>query len=152
MHGLSLGVTVKSMTWVVSALSVGIGFGLQSIVQNFVSGIILMAERPVSIGDVVDIAGAHGEVARISVRSTNIKLADGSTMIVPNSQFITSAVRNATRAEKPGVFTIPLQVPFTSDLHKAMNVMTSTLAECENVEAQPVPTASITSVAEAPPF
>ncbi|WP_215763089.1 mechanosensitive ion channel domain-containing protein [Acetobacter sp. P1H12_c] len=144
----ALGVTVKSMTWVVSALSVGIGFGLQSIVQNFVSGIILMAERPVSIGDVVDIAGAHGEVARISVRSTNIKLADGSTMIVPNSQFITSAVRNATRAEKPGVFTIPLQVPFTSDLHKAMNVMTSTLAECENVEAQPVPTASITSVAD----
>ena len=144
----ALGVTVKSMTWVVSALSVGIGFGLQSIVQNFVSGIILMAERPVSIGDVVDIAGAHGEVARISVRSTNIKLADGSTMIVPNSQFITSAVRNATRAEKPGVFTIPLQVPFTSDLHKAMNVMTGTLAECENVEAQPVPTASITSVAD----
>ncbi|KXV62947.1 mechanosensitive ion channel protein MscS [Acetobacter orleanensis] len=144
----ALGVTVKSMTWVVSALSVGIGFGLQSIVQNFVSGIILMAERPVSIGDVVDIAGAHGEVARISVRSTNIKLADGSTMIVPNSQFITSAVRNATRAEKPGVFTIPLQVPFTSDLHKAMNVITSTLAGCENVEAQPAPTASITSVAD----
>ncbi|KXU99967.1 mechanosensitive ion channel domain-containing protein [Acetobacter cerevisiae] len=144
----ALGVTVKSMTWVVSALSVGIGFGLQSIVQNFVSGIILMAERPVSIGDVVDIAGAHGEVARISVRSTNIKLADGSTMIVPNSQFITSAVRNATRAEKPGVFTIPLQVPFTSDLHKAMNVMTSTLAGCENVEDQPVPTASITSVTD----
>lgn len=144
----ALGVTVKSMTWVVSALSVGIGFGLQSIVQNFVSGIILMAERPVSIGDVVDIAGAHGEVARISVRSTNIKLADGSTMIVPNSQFITSAVRNATRAEKPGVFTIPLQVPFTSDLHKAMNVITSTLAACENVEAQPVPTASITSVTD----
>lgn len=144
----ALGVTVKSMTWVVSALSVGIGFGLQSIVQNFVSGIILMAERPVSIGDVVDIAGAHGEVARISVRSTNIKLSDGSTMIVPNSQFITSAVRNATRAEKPGVFTIPLQVPFTSDLHKAMNVITSTLAACENVEAQPVPTASITSVTD----
>ncbi|MCX2559878.1 DUF3772 domain-containing protein [Acetobacter farinalis] len=144
----ALGVTVKSMTWVVSALSVGIGFGLQSIVQNFVSGIILMAERPVSIGDVVDIAGAHGEVARISVRSTNIKLADGSTMIVPNSQFITSAVRNATRAEKPGVFTIVLQLPFTSDLQKAMDVMTSTLAACENVEEQPEPTASITSVAD----
>lgn len=144
----ALGVTMKSMTWVVSALSVGIGFGLQSIVQNFVSGIILMAERPVSIGDVVDIAGAHGEVARISVRSTNIKLADGSTMIVPNSQFITSAVRNATRAEKPGVFTTVLQLPFSSDLQKAMQVVVETLAASENVDPQLVPTASITSITD----
>ncbi|WP_415432281.1 DUF3772 domain-containing protein [Acetobacter indonesiensis] len=144
----ALGVTMKSMTWVVSALSVGIGFGLQSIVQNFVSGIILMAERPVSIGDVVDIAGAHGEVARISVRSTNIKLADGSTMIVPNSQFITSAVRNATRAEKPGVFTIVLQLPFTSDLHKAMDVMVASMAATKNVDPKLTPTVSITSVAD----
>lgn len=144
----ALGVTMKSMTWVVSALSVGIGFGLQSIVQNFVSGIILMAERPVSIGDVVDIAGAHGEVARISVRSTNIKLADGSTMIVPNSQFITSAVRNATRAEKPGVFTVTLQLPFASDLQKAMDVVVATLAACKNVDPQLAPTASISSVTD----
>ncbi|ATJ92087.1 mechanosensitive ion channel protein MscS [Acetobacter senegalensis] len=144
----ALGVTMKSMTWVVSALSVGIGFGLQSIVQNFVSGIILMAERPVSIGDVVDIAGAHGEVARISVRSTNIKLADGSTMIVPNSQFITSAVRNATRAEKPGVFTLTLQLPFASDLQKAMDVMVATLAACKNVDPQLTPTVSISSVTD----
>lgn len=144
----ALGVTMKSMTWVVSALSVGIGFGLQSIVQNFVSGIILMAERPVSIGDVVDIAGAHGEVARISVRSTNIKLADGSTMIVPNSQFITSAVRNATRAEKPFVFTTVLQLPFSSDLQKAMQVTVATLASCKNVDPQVVPTASITAITD----
>ncbi|MGV4878742.1 mechanosensitive ion channel family protein, partial [Acetobacter indonesiensis] len=144
----ALGLTMKSMTWVVSALSVGIGFGLQSIVQNFVSGIILMAERPVSIGDVVDIAGAHGEVARISVRSTNIKLADGSTMIVPNSQFITSAVRNATRAEKPGVFTIVLPLPFTSDLHKAMDVMVASMTATKNVDPTLTPTVSITSVAD----
>ncbi|MDN6040961.1 MAG: DUF3772 domain-containing protein [Acetobacter sp.] len=144
----ALGVTMKSMTWVVSALSVGIGFGLQSIVQNFVSGIILMAERPVSIGDVVDIAGAHGEVARISVRSTNIKLADGSTMIVPNSQFITSAVRNATRAEKPGVFTTVLQLPFSSDIPKAMKVMVETLAASKNVDPQLAPTASISAITD----
>lgn len=144
----ALGVTMKSMTWVVSALSVGIGFGLQSIVQNFVSGIILMAERPVSIGDVVDIAGAHGEVARISVRSTNIKLADGSTMIVPNSQFITSAVRNATRAEKPGVFTTVLQLPFSSDLQKAMQVMVETLAACKNVDPNVTPKASISAITD----
>ncbi|MBO1323709.1 mechanosensitive ion channel [Acetobacter sp. TBRC 12305] len=143
-----LGVTVQSLTWVVSALSVGIGFGLQSIVQNFVSGIILMAERPVSVGDVVTIAGVTGTVERISVRSTDIQLDDKSIMIVPNSQFITSAVKNATRAQKPGVFTIVLDLPFASDLQKAMEVMTATLGECDAVDANTAPTVSMTAVAD----
>lgn len=143
-----LGVTVQSMTWVVSALSVGIGFGLQSIVQNFVSGIILLAERPVSVGDVVTIAGITGKVERISVRSTDIKLDDKSTMIVPNSQFITSAVKNATLAQKPGVFTVEFALPFASDIHKAMAVMTSTLDTCDAVNANVTPTVSMTAVSD----
>lgn len=144
----ALGVTVKSMTWVVSALSVGIGFGLQSIVQNFVSGIILMAERPVSVGDVVTIAGVTGKVERISVRSTDIRLDDKSTMIVPNSQFITSAVKNATRAQKPGVFTVELDLPFASDLNKASSVVIATLSACADTDPDSAPTVSMTSVAD----
>ncbi|MCP1242105.1 DUF3772 domain-containing protein [Acetobacter lambici] len=144
----ALGVTVKSMTWVVSALSVGIGFGLQSIVQNFVSGIILMAERPVSVGDVVTIAGVTGKVERISVRSTDIRLDDKSTMIVPNSQFITSAVKNATRAQKPGVFTVELDLPFASDLNKASAVVIATLSACADTDPDSAPTVSMTSVAD----
>jgi small-conductance mechanosensitive channel len=144
----ALGVTVKSMTWVVSALSVGIGFGLQSIVQNFVSGIILMAERPVSVGDVVTIAGVTGKVERISVRSTDIRLDDKSTMIVPNSQFITSAVKNATRAQKPGVFTVELDLPFASDLNKASSVVIATLSACADTDPDSPPTVSMTSVAD----
>ena len=144
----ALGVTLKSMTWVVSALSVGIGFGLQSIVQNFVSGIILMAERPVSVGDVVTIAGVTGKVERISVRSTDIRLDDKSTMIVPNSQFITSAVKNATRAQKPGVFTVELDLPFASDLNKASSVVIATLSACEDTDPDSPPTVSMTSVAD----
>ena len=143
-----LGVTVKSMTWVVSALSVGIGFGLQSIVQNFVSGIILMAERPVSVGDVVTIAGVTGKVERISVRSTDIRLDDKSTMIVPNSQFITSAVKNATRAQKPGVFTVELDLPFASDLNKASSVVIATLSACADTDPDSPPTVTMTSVAD----
>jgi small-conductance mechanosensitive channel len=69
-------------------------------------------------------------------------------MIVPNSQFITSAVRNATRAEKPGVFTIVLQLPFTSDLHKAMDVMVASMTATKNVDPKLTPTVSITSVAD----
>lgn len=141
-----LGVTVKSLTWVVSALSVGIGFGLQSIVQNFVSGIILMAERPVSVGDTVTIAGVTGKVGRISVRSTDILLDDKSTMIVPNSQFITSAVKNATAAQKPGVFTVTLDVPFSSDLDRAMQVMADTLSACDAVDSMAPVTVDMTSV------
>ncbi len=144
----ALGVTLKSMTWVVSALSVGIGFGLQSIVQNFVSGIILMAERPVSVGDVVTIAGVTGKVERISVRSTDIRLDDKSTMIVPNSQFITSAVKNATRAQKPGVFTVELDLPFASDLNKASSVVIATLSACADTDPDSPPTVSMTSVAD----
>ncbi|WP_233140308.1 mechanosensitive ion channel domain-containing protein [Acetobacter sp. DsW_063] len=142
----SIGITVKSMTWVVSALSVGIGFGLQSIVQNFVSGIILLAERPVTIGDLVEIGGSVGDIKRISVRSTDIGLADGSTMIVPNSQFITSAVRNATLGHPTGSLSVAVDLPLGTDLVKAIGVMSAALAGVPDLLKTPAPTVSVSSI------
>ncbi|MCS6474658.1 mechanosensitive ion channel, partial [Burkholderia thailandensis] len=91
-----LGVKWSNLAWIVSALSVGIGFGLQEIVKNFVSGLILLTERPVKVGDMVSIAGVEGDIRRINVRATEIQLSDRSTVIVPNSQLISQNVRNVT--------------------------------------------------------
>lgn len=142
----TIGITVKSMTWVVSALSVGIGFGLQLIVQNFVSGIILLAERPVTIGDLVEIGGRTGDIRRISVRSTDIALSDGSTVIVPNSQFITSAVRNVTMGRPLGALSVSVGLPLGTNLTKAVDVMSKALATVDGLLKDPEPSVTVASI------
>ena len=143
------GVSIKNLTWVVSALSVGIGFGLQSIVQNFVSGIILLAERPVRVGDVVEIAGTRGDVKRISVRATNIGLSDGSTMIVPNSQFITTNVKNATLGSTGAALTLSFTVPITADLDQARAMLLEVAAKRPEVLSTPTPKVRVTAIGSA---
>ncbi|MBF0862858.1 DUF3772 domain-containing protein [Gluconobacter kanchanaburiensis] len=141
------GVSVQNLTWVVSALSVGIGFGLQSIVQNFVSGVILMAERPVRVGDMVEIAGTRGDVKRISIRATDIGLSDGSTMIVPNSQFITTSIKNATLSGATGALTLTFQVPLTTDPEKAKAMLLEVAAHRDEVLATPSPKVRVSAIA-----
>ncbi|MET0618071.1 MAG: DUF3772 domain-containing protein, partial [Luteibacter sp.] len=85
---LAMGLSVQNVAWVASALSVGIGFGLQAIVQNFICGLILLAERPVKVGDWVVLGTAEGDVRRINARVTEIQMGDRSTLIVPNSELI----------------------------------------------------------------
>ncbi len=141
------GVSVQNLTWVVSALSVGIGFGLQSIVQNFVSGVILMAERPVRVGDMVEIAGTRGDVKRISIRATDIGLSDGSTMIVPNSQFITTSIKNATLSGATGVLTLTFKIPLTTDPDKAKAMLLEVAAHRDEVLATPSPKVRVSAIA-----
>ena len=111
----SLCIGVERIALVVSALSVGIGFGLQAITQNFISGLILLAERPVKIGDIVRIGTDEGDVKRINVRSTEIQIADRSTLIVPNSELITKSIRNMTLADPIGRVQIMFTAPITID-------------------------------------
>lgn len=111
----TLGVKWSNLAWIVSALSVGIGFGLQEIVKNFISGLILLTERPVRVGDLVSISGIEGDIKKISVRATEIQLADRSTVIVPNSQFISQNVRNVTMGNSLGVVSISLTYPLNVD-------------------------------------
>ncbi|MBN3867827.1 DUF3772 domain-containing protein [Gluconobacter kondonii] len=140
------GVSVQNLTWVVSALSVGIGFGLQSIVQNFVSGVILMAERPVRVGDMVEIAGTRGDIKRISIRATDIGLSDGSTMIVPNSQFITTSVKNATLSGATGTLTLTFQVPVTTHPERAKSMLLEVAAHRDDVLATPAPKVRVSAI------
>ncbi|MDB5732506.1 MAG: hypothetical protein JWQ03_2401 [Variovorax sp.] len=138
----ALGIGVERIAWVASALSVGIGFGLQAIVQNFISGLILLAERPVKVGDWVVLGNAEGDVRRINVRATEIQLGDRSTLIVPNSELITKTVRNMTLGSPDGRVLIRLPMPLTTDTERVRRLM---LAACnEHPGVLPAPAPSLT--------
>ncbi|AGI23495.1 mechanosensitive ion channel family protein [Pseudomonas sp. ATCC 13867] len=136
----ALRINLTSLTWVVSALSVGIGFGLQAIVQNFISGLILLTERPVKVGDWVSLTGGvEGDIRRINVRATEIQMSDQSTVIVPNSQFISQNVRNVTMSNALGVVSISLTLPLDTDVLKVREVLLAAFAEHESITATPAP-------------
>jgi small-conductance mechanosensitive channel len=111
----TIGVNISSLTVLAGALGVGIGFGLQNIVHNFVSGLILLTERPIRVGDRVDVSGTEGDVVRIGARSTAIVTNDNITIIVPNSQFISGQVTNWSIGDPKVRFRIPVGVSYGSD-------------------------------------
>ena len=135
----ALGISVNRIAWIASALSVGIGFGLQAIVQNFISGLILLAERPVKVGDWVVIGTAEGDIRRINVRATEIQLGDRSTLIVPNSEFITKTVRNMTLRNAEGRVLIRLPMPLSTDARQVSAIMLGVLLEHHAVLPEPAP-------------
>jgi small-conductance mechanosensitive channel len=138
----TLHVSLTNLTWVVSALSVGIGFGLQAIVQNFISGLILLTERPVKVGDWVSLAGVEGDIRRINVRATEIQMSDRSTVIVPNSQFITQNVRNVTMGNALGVVGITLTLPLNTDVLQIRELLLQAFTEHEAILDTPAPSVS----------
>jgi small-conductance mechanosensitive channel len=119
----SLGIGIERIALLLSALSVGIGFGLQAITQNFVSGLILLAERPVKIGDWVRIGDQEGDVKKISVRATEIQIADRSTLIVPNSELITKSIVNKTMADPLGRIQLQFSVPMGTDVRQVRDML-----------------------------
>ncbi|WP_045757404.1 DUF3772 domain-containing protein [Xanthomonas albilineans] len=143
----ALGIGLERIALVLSALSVGIGFGLQSITQNFVSGLILLAERPVKIGDWIKIGDYEGDVRRISVRSTEIQVGDRSTLIVPNSEFITKTLRNMTLAGPLGRVQIQFAVPLDTDVARLRTLLLELYAAHPGVLQEPVPSVFIDSIA-----
>jgi len=134
-----MGLQWNKLAWIVSALSVGIGFGLQEIVKNFISGLILLTERPVKVGDLVSISGIEGDIRRINVRATEIQLGDKSTVIVPNSQFISQNVRNATMGNAQGVATITLTFPLDIDPVKVRQLLLDVYVDNERILDTPEP-------------
>ncbi|MGE8322029.1 MAG: DUF3772 domain-containing protein, partial [Pseudomonas sp.] len=138
----TLRINLTSLTWVVSALSVGIGFGLQQIVQNFISGLILLTERPVKVGDWVSLAGVEGDIRRINVRATEIQMSDRSTVIVPNSQFISQNVRNVTMGNALGVVGITLTLPLETDANHVRELLLTAYQEHEAILDAPATSVS----------
>ena len=143
----ALGIGFEKLALVVSALSVGIGFGLQAITQNFVSGLILLAERPVKIGDWVKLGDQEGDIKRISVRSTEIQVGDKSTLIVPNSELITKTIRNMTMGNAQGRIQIQFSVPLSTDVAAVRQILLDCYSEHVGVLAEPAPSVFIDSIA-----
>jgi potassium efflux system protein len=142
----ALGIGLERIAWVASALSVGIGFGLQAVVQNFVSGLILLAERPVKVGDWVSLGGVEGDIRRINVRATEIQMGDRSTVIVPNSQFITSTVRNVTHTNPLGLVQIKLPVPLNTDAEQTRVLLLEAFKSNPSILETPAPNVQLDGI------
>jgi potassium efflux system protein len=142
----SAGIGLERIAWVASALSVGIGFGLQAVVQNFVSGLILLAERPVKVGDWVSLGGVEGDIRRINVRATEIQMGDRSTVIVPNSEFITKTVRNITHASPLGLVQVKLPLPLDTDAEQARALILQAFIDNPDVLETPAPSVQLDGI------
>ena len=133
------GVDFSNVALIAGALGVGIGFGLQSIVNNFVSGLILLAERPVKIGDWIVLAPGEGFVKRINVRATEIETFDGASIIVPNSSLIAEPVKNWTHGDTRGKFVIPVNVSRNEDPEHVRQVLLGCVKASSGIASDPEP-------------
>jgi potassium-dependent mechanosensitive channel len=137
------GFNLSSLAIVAGALSVGIGFGLQNLVNNFVSGIILLAERPIRVGDLVLAGGEQGHVRKISVRSTEIETADGANVLIPNSFFISEKVKNWTFRNNISRITISIGVAYGSDPRQVRAAMLGVAQKHAEVLRMPAPAVTL---------
>ncbi|MCU7960821.1 MAG: mechanosensitive ion channel, partial [gamma proteobacterium symbiont of Bathyaustriella thionipta] len=119
----SLGLSWSSIQWLVAALGVGIGFGLQEIVANFICGIIILFERPIRVGDVVSVGNVDGIVTKIRIRATTIRNWDRQELLVPNKEFITQQLLNWTLSDQTTRLLVPVGVAYGSDVRLASELM-----------------------------
>src|SRR5437660_8919239 len=133
------GIHLAALTVFAGAVGVGVGFGLQNIASNFISGLVILAERPITIGDRVEVAGIVGRVQQIRARSTVIMTSDNIAMIVPNSKFIDSPVTNWTYGDPRVRFRVPVGVAYGSDVNKVRDALVAAGTSNPHVLQDPAP-------------
>jgi len=133
------GIHLGALAVFAGAVGVGVGFGLQNIASNFISGLVILAERPITIGDRVEVAGITGQVQQIRARSTVIRTNDNISMIVPNTKFIDSPVTNWTYGDPRVRFRIPVGVAYGSDIAKVREALLAAGGENPNTLEDPEP-------------
>ncbi len=141
LFGIStMGIDFSSLAMIAGALSVGIGFGLQNIVNNFVSGLILLIERPIKVGDWVVVGEHQGHVKQISVRATEITTFDRASVFIPNSSLISGTVLNRTHADRIGRVIVPIGIDYDADVIKTRELLLGIAKETPGVKENPAPT------------
>jgi small-conductance mechanosensitive channel len=142
----ALGIDLTKITILAGAFSVGIGFGLQNVINNFVSGLILLFERPIKIGDIIEVSGNIGEVRQIGIRASIIRTKDGSEVIVPNGLLISGQVTNWTLSDRGRAVEVSVTVAPTADLQQVAELLKSIAADHADVAKDPPPQAHVTSI------
>ncbi len=143
-----LGGSWSQVQWLVAALSVGLGFGLQEIFANMVSGIILLFERPIRVGDTVTIGNVSGKVSRIQMRATTLIDWDAKELIVPNKTFITSQLVNWTLTDTITRVVIPIGIAYGSDIELALKVMIDAVRSTPLILSEPAPSVMLEGFGE----
>jgi potassium efflux system protein len=144
----AIGIGWHQVQWLAAAITVGLGFGLQEIFANFISGLIILFERPVRIGDAVTVGDVTGRVTRIRMRATTVTDFDNRELVVPNKEFITSRIMNWTLSSPVTRVTIPVGIAYGSDTALAREVLLKVARECEHVLDDPAPSAIFRSFGE----
>jgi small-conductance mechanosensitive channel len=133
------GIDLSSITVLFGALGVGIGFGLQNITNNFVSGLIILIERPIKVGDRIEVAGITGDVVKISMRATTIITNDNISIIIPNSEFVSSTVINWSHTDRDVRFNFPVGVSYKEDPQNIKRLLLQVADENKGVLKKPRP-------------
>jgi len=134
------GIDLSSLAVVAGALGIGVGFGLQNIVANFISGLVLLAERPVAVGDRIEVAGVAGNVTKINLRSTTVVTNDNISIIVPNSDLTSHPVTNWSHGDPRVRVRIPVGVAYGSDVEKLKTALMEVAEADPQVLSEPKPT------------
>ena len=136
----AVGIDLSSLAVVAGALGVGLGFGLQTIISNFVSGIIILAERPIQIGDRIEVGEIAGEVREINLRATTVVTNDNISIIVPNSHFVSETVTNWSHGDPRVQIRVPVGVAYGSDIDKVKHALLEVAKTNPKVLTDPAPT------------
>ncbi|MGW8180640.1 MAG: mechanosensitive ion channel family protein, partial [bacterium] len=136
---LVLGVNLTKLSVLTGALGVGIGFGLQSVVNNFVSGLILLFERPIQVGDIVELGDLLGKVRRIGIRASTVRTRQGADIIVPNSQLVTEKVTNWTLSDRLRRIDLPVGVSYSSAPKDVIKVLEGVAITHPEIVKEPAP-------------
>jgi potassium-dependent mechanosensitive channel len=139
----ALGFDMTKFTILAGAFSIGVGFGLQNVFNNFVSGLILLFERPVKVGDVIQVDDASGIVEHIGIRASTVRTATGSEIIVPNGKLISERVINWTFSSHERSIQLPIAVPIGTELPQVIRVLEKVALDCEPIAKTPPPKAIV---------
>jgi len=135
----SAGINLSTLTVLFGALGVGIGFGLQTVTDNFISGIIILFEKPIKVGDRIELDDVSGNVTNISIRATTVQTNDNISIIVPNSEFISGRVINWSHNDRSVRYRIPIGVSYNEDPQLIKKLLLEVAAENEHVLKDPKP-------------